>query len=168
MPLTDAGNRCGTPIEGGSVVTIDRPWTYEPGSGHIEGQAVTGFAVQATVGIVGQVDRQADEPGLRHLIVETGVWVFGRSVLIPAGIVTGIDTRARQITLACSKEEVKAAPPLPHRPGDAGSRVPRQGRGVLPQPAAEERLVTACTRFATTAVPAQPTGGAVRLPWCTP
>ncbi|MEU8588918.1 PRC-barrel domain containing protein [Streptomyces sp. NPDC048664] len=91
-------------------MTIERPWTYEAGSGHVEGQDLIGFTVQATDGVVGQVDRQADGPGMRHLIVDTGVWVFGKSVLIPAGVVTGIDTEERQITLACSKDEVKAAP----------------------------------------------------------
>ncbi|MEU6368731.1 PRC-barrel domain containing protein [Streptomyces sp. NPDC046931] len=91
-------------------MTIDRPWRYEPGTGHTEGEDLTGFAVEATDGVVGHVDRQADSLGMRHLIVDTGVWVFGKSVLIPAGVVTGIDTRERRITLACSKEEVKAAP----------------------------------------------------------
>ncbi|MEU6095203.1 PRC-barrel domain containing protein [Streptomyces sp. NPDC047079] len=91
-------------------MTIDRPWTYDRATGHMEGEDLTGFTVEATDGVVGQVDRQADSPGMRHLIVDTGVWVFGKSVLIPAGVVTGIDTGARRITLACSKEEVKAAP----------------------------------------------------------
>ncbi|MCW7941248.1 hypothetical protein AAW14_04005 [Streptomyces hygroscopicus] len=91
-------------------MTIESPWTYQPGTGHSEGQDLTGFTVEARDGIVGHVDRQADGPGMRHLIVDTGVWVFGKSVLIPAGLVTRIDPQTRQITLACSKEEVKAAP----------------------------------------------------------
>ncbi|WP_055490923.1 hypothetical protein [Streptomyces sp. TP-A0356] len=91
-------------------MTIESPWAYQPGIGHTEGQELAGFTVEARDGTVGHVDRQADGPGMRHLIVDTGVWVFGKSVLIPAGLVTGIDTEARQITLACSKEEVKAAP----------------------------------------------------------
>lgn len=76
----------------------------------MEGQPLTGFTVEATDGTIGEVDRQADETGMRHLVVDTGVWVFGKSVLIPAGIVTGIDAQARRITLACTKEAVKGAP----------------------------------------------------------
>lgn len=110
MAPGDTGIRCSTPTVEGSNVTIERPWTYEPGSGHIEGQDLAGFTVDATDGTVGHVDRQADGPGMRHLIVDTGVWVFGKSVLIPAGVVSGIDTDAQQITLACSKDEVKDAP----------------------------------------------------------
>ncbi|MGW7047278.1 PRC-barrel domain containing protein [Streptomyces avermitilis] len=91
-------------------MSIDGPWFYEPATGHMEGQDLTGFTVEATDGTIGHVDRQADDVGMRHLVVDTGVWVFGKSVLIPVGLVTGIDTQARQITLACTKEEVKAAP----------------------------------------------------------
>nr|WP_203614486.1 PRC-barrel domain containing protein [Streptomyces sp. SID13726] len=71
---------------------------------------MTGFSVVASDGTVGRVDRQADSDGLRHLVVDTGVWVFGRSVLVPVGVVTGVDPEAGRITLACTGAEVKAAP----------------------------------------------------------
>ncbi|MGQ4385614.1 PRC-barrel domain containing protein [Streptomyces sp. SAS_270] len=93
-------------------MSIDRPWSFAPQSGHTEGQSLTGFTVEATDGTIGQVDRHADEAGMRHLVVDTGIWVFGKSVLIPAGIVTGIDAQARRITLSCTKEAVKKAPPF--------------------------------------------------------
>jgi hypothetical protein len=91
-------------------VITDGPWTYAQGIGHAEGQVLTGFTVDATDGTIGHVDRQVERSGMRHLIVDTGVWVFGKSMLIPAGLVTGIDPEARRITLACTKDEVKAAP----------------------------------------------------------
>jgi hypothetical protein len=91
-------------------VSIDRPWSFAPESGYAEGQSLTEFTVEATDGTIGHVDRHADEAGMRHLVVDTGVWVFGKSVLIPAGIVTGIDAEARRITLSCTKEAVKGAP----------------------------------------------------------
>jgi hypothetical protein len=91
-------------------VAIDRIWSYAPDSGHIEGQDLTGFTVAATDGTIGHVDREDAPHGLRHLVVDTGVWVFGRSVLVPAGVVTGIDARGRKITLACTRADAKAAP----------------------------------------------------------
>lgn len=91
-------------------MSTDRIWSYPPGSGYQEGRALTGFTVQATDGVVGHVDRQADDPPRRHLVVDTGAWVFGRSLLIPAGTVTGIDTETRVITVGCTREEAKAAP----------------------------------------------------------
>jgi hypothetical protein len=91
-------------------VTIDRIWSYAPGAEHAEGQDLTGFTVEGTDGTIGHVDRMADPHGMRHLVVDTGVWVFGSSVLVPVGLVTGIDTGNRRVTLACSKAEVKEAP----------------------------------------------------------
>ncbi|MEU0848651.1 MULTISPECIES: PRC-barrel domain containing protein [Streptomyces] len=93
----------------GSVPT-DNIWSYAVDSGHTEGQDLTGCTVLASDGTVGHVDRQADHFGMRHLVVDTGVWVFGRSVLVPVGMVRGIDTEARTVTVACTRAEIKAAP----------------------------------------------------------
>ncbi|MFB8000092.1 PRC-barrel domain containing protein [Streptomyces sp. NPDC056002] len=87
-------------------------WAYPAGIGYQgEGQAVlTGFTLEAPDGIVGQVERQVDEYGMQHLVVDTGVWVFGKSVLIPAGIVVAIDTGAQTVTVSHTRDEIKAAP----------------------------------------------------------
>ncbi|MBB3073540.1 PRC-barrel domain containing protein [Streptomyces violarus] len=91
-------------------MAIDRIWSYAPDSGHVEGQDLTGFTVAATDGTIGHVDREAAPHGMRHLVVDTGVWVFGRSVLVPAGVVIGIDAQARKITMACTRGDAKEAP----------------------------------------------------------
>ncbi|CAM5450335.1 PRC-barrel domain containing protein [Streptomyces microflavus] len=69
-----------------------------------------GFTVEAADGVVGHVDRQQDLPGIQHMVVDTGVWKFGRSVLILAGAVTSIDAAAQKVEVAASREEIKAAP----------------------------------------------------------
>ncbi|MEV7069903.1 MULTISPECIES: hypothetical protein [unclassified Streptomyces] len=91
-------------------MTTDRIWSYAPDSGYVEGQDLTGFSVVASDGTIGHVDRQAAPDGMEHLVVDTGVWIFGRSVLVPVGVVTRVDTEGRRITLACTESEVKAAP----------------------------------------------------------
>ncbi|WP_371673482.1 PRC-barrel domain containing protein [Streptomyces sp. NBC_00289] len=91
-------------------MTTDRIWSYAPDSAHVEGQDLTNCVVTAADGVIGHVDREADHHGMRHLVVDTGVWVFGRSVLVPVGVVTGVDIDSRTITLACTRGEVKAAP----------------------------------------------------------
>jgi hypothetical protein len=91
-------------------MTVDRIWSYAPEFNHPEVHDLTGYSVEATDGTIGQVDRQADDSGMRHLIVDTGVWVFGRSVLVPVGVVAGIDTETRKITVTCTREEIKSAP----------------------------------------------------------
>ncbi|WP_320777386.1 PRC-barrel domain-containing protein [Streptomyces sp. CRN 30] len=89
---------------------MERIWSYAPGSGHVEGEDLSGCTVVASDGTIGHVDRQADHFGMRHLVVDTGVWVFGRSVLVPVGVVTGIDKGAGKVTVSCTRAEVKAAP----------------------------------------------------------
>lgn len=84
-------------------------WTYAPGM-DLQDNSLTGFTVEASDGTVGQVERQSDQPGAHHFVVDTGVWVFGKSLLIPAGLVTHIDPAAKVVTVARSKEEIKAAP----------------------------------------------------------
>ena len=91
-------------------MVTERIWSYAVDSGHSEGQRLTGFTVVAADGTIGHVDRQADDSGMRHLIVDTGVWLFGRSVLIPVGVVTAVDAEAQQIAVSCTEEEIKAAP----------------------------------------------------------
>ncbi|MFI8178753.1 PRC-barrel domain containing protein [Streptomyces microflavus] len=85
-------------------------WQYVPDSGYGARQSMVGFTVEATDGVIGHVDRQQDQPGMQHLVVDTGVWKFGRSVLIPAGAVTSIDAAKQKVKVAASREEIKAAP----------------------------------------------------------
>ncbi|ROQ60072.1 hypothetical protein EDD93_7491 [Streptomyces sp. 840.1] len=85
-------------------------WMYGQYSGYKFGQSLAGFTVEAADGSVGHVDRQQDQPGMQHLVVDTGLWKFGRSVLIPAGVVTAIDTEAQTVKVAPPREEIKAAP----------------------------------------------------------
>ncbi|WP_081240783.1 PRC-barrel domain-containing protein [Streptomyces viridosporus] len=89
---------------------IDSIWSYAPDLTNVQGRDLTGYTVVAHDGTIGHVDRQADHHGMRHLVVDTGVWVFGRSVLVPVGVVANIDPGERRITVSCSRTEVKAAP----------------------------------------------------------
>ncbi|AVV46938.1 PRC-barrel domain containing protein [Streptomyces sp. ID05-04B] len=91
-------------------MTIDAIWSYPPGSGHAEGQDLTGYAVTTADGTLGHVEREADPQGMRHLVVDTGIWLFGRSAVVPVGVVSGVDTEAGQVSLACTGDEVKEAP----------------------------------------------------------
>ncbi|MFJ4902428.1 MULTISPECIES: PRC-barrel domain containing protein [unclassified Streptomyces] len=85
-------------------------WMYGQESGYAPRQSLVGFTVEAADGGIGHVDRQQDQTGIQHLIVDTGVWKFGRSVLIPAGAVTAIDTQTQTVKVSPSREEIKAAP----------------------------------------------------------
>lgn len=91
-------------------MSTDSIWSYAPGLGKAPEQDLTDYTVAASDGTIGRVDRQAEHHGMRHLVVDTGVWVFGRSLLVPVGVVTGVHAGERRVTVSCTRAEVKAAP----------------------------------------------------------
>jgi hypothetical protein len=68
-----------------------------------------GMSVEALDGGVGKVDEVVEEPGGSFLIVDTGPWVLGKKVLLPAGLVSGIDVDDEQVTVERYKDEIKNA-----------------------------------------------------------
>ncbi|OON78048.1 hypothetical protein [Streptomyces tsukubensis] len=74
------------------------------------GEARTGFRVEGADGVIGTVDRWVDEPGRAHVVVDRGMWVFGRSVLIPAGAVRSVDVAAQTVHVSRTKDEIGDAP----------------------------------------------------------
>lgn len=84
-------------------------WTYRDAE-TLEEVDVTGFDVEATDGEVGTVEEAAYELGSSWLVVDTGPWIFGRKVLLPAGTVESVDVEARKLGVDRTREEIKAAP----------------------------------------------------------
>ncbi|WP_299531544.1 PRC-barrel domain containing protein [uncultured Streptomyces sp.] len=70
----------------------------------------TEFTVEAEDGGIGTVDRRSLVPEFDHLVVDAGVWKFGRSIAIPMGLVESVDQERRVIRLRCTKDQVKDAP----------------------------------------------------------
>ncbi|AJF69185.1 PRC-barrel domain-containing protein [Streptomyces vietnamensis] len=85
-------------------------WSYKPTSGHLAGTDLTGYKVEAIDGGIGKVDKHSDEIGDAYLVVDTGVWIFGKEVLLPADTVVRIDVDERKIFVDRTKEEIKDAP----------------------------------------------------------
>ncbi|GLW04316.1 PRC-barrel domain-containing protein [Streptomyces lavendulae] len=99
-------------------------WSYQPTAGHLTGTDLTGYKVEATDGTIGKVDKHSDEAGDAYLVVDTGVWIFGKEVLLPASTVVRIDTEDEKIFVNRRKEQIKNAPEF-HRDrhlGDVGYR----------------------------------------------
>jgi len=84
-------------------------WTYREAE-VLEEVNVTGFGVEATDGEVGTVVEAAYELGSSWLVVDTGPWIFGRKVLLPAGTVESVDTEARKLYVDRTRDEIKSAP----------------------------------------------------------
>ncbi|MYV75589.1 PRC-barrel domain containing protein [Streptomyces sp. SID1046] len=99
-------------------------WSYQPTSGHLAGTDLTGYKVEATDGSIGKVDKHSDQVGDAYLVVDTGVWIFGKEVLLPASTVVRIDPDDKKIFVAGTKDQIKNAPEF-HRDkhlGDTGYR----------------------------------------------
>jgi hypothetical protein len=90
-------------------------WTYrdhsELGSNVMETHAdLTGFSVEALDGSIGKVDEATFEVGRSFVVVDTGPWIFGKKVLLPAGVVRGIDETDERVYVNRTKDQIKHAP----------------------------------------------------------
>lgn len=71
---------------------------------------LTGYSVEATDGRIGKIDEATYEAGRNYLIVDTGPWIFGRKVMIPAGVVQSVDPDTETVFLRRTKDEIKNSP----------------------------------------------------------
>jgi len=85
----------------------EQTWNFREEFGRID---VSGFTVEAVDGKVGKVDEAALEPGESYLVVDTGPPLVGKKVLLPAGLVSGIDRDEEVVYLVCTEDEIKKAP----------------------------------------------------------
>jgi hypothetical protein len=99
-----------------------RIWDYDY-EGHAHNVDLVGYSVEATDGSIGKIDEATYEAGSSYIVVDTGPWIFGKKVFLPAGVITAVDRDEELVTVARSKDEIKAAPEFdPDRPRDAESR----------------------------------------------
>ena len=85
-------------------------WFY-PETAGIQGD-LTGYKVEAIDGDIGKIDKASNEVGSACIVVDTGPWIFGHKVMLPAGVVSGIDHANKRVMLDRTKEQIKNAPGL--------------------------------------------------------
>ncbi|MBT2470656.1 PRC-barrel domain containing protein [Streptomyces sp. ISL-66] len=88
----------------------EHTWSYHSASGHLAGADLTGYEVEATDGGIGKVDKHSYEVGDAYLVVDTGIWIFGKEVLLPASTVIRIDADEEKVYVDATKEQIKNAP----------------------------------------------------------
>jgi hypothetical protein len=71
---------------------------------------LAGYDVEATDGGIGSIDKANYEVGGAYLVVDTGPWIFGRKVLLPAGTVQRVDHADRKVYVDRTKDQIKNAP----------------------------------------------------------
>jgi hypothetical protein len=83
-------------------------WTYHDTT--IGTADLTGFTVEAIDGSIGKIDEASNDVGGSYLVVDTGPWIFGKKVLLPAGVVDRVDTADEKVFVNRTKDEIKDAP----------------------------------------------------------
>jgi hypothetical protein len=92
-------------------VSITEIWTFQlVPELDLTALDLAGYKVEATDGSVGKVDEATYESGGSYLVVDTGPWILGRTVMIPAGTVERIDTENERIHVALTRDEIKSSP----------------------------------------------------------
>ena len=71
---------------------------------------LTGFKVEATDGSIGKVDEATYEAGGSFIVVDTGPWIFGKKVMLPAGVIQDIDLDTETVFVNRTKDQIKNAP----------------------------------------------------------
>lgn len=85
------------------------PWSYRDDAG-VTGANLVGYKVEAIDGGIGKVDNASDAVNASYLVVDTGPWIFGKKVMLPAGVVNSVDHEEQKVFVDRSKDEIKAAP----------------------------------------------------------
>jgi hypothetical protein len=71
---------------------------------------LSGYKVEARDGSIGKVDEATYEAGGSFVVVDTGPWIFGKKVMLPAGLIREIDPDTETIFVDLTKDEIKNAP----------------------------------------------------------
>jgi hypothetical protein len=89
-------------------------WTYREtsmlGADPMRGLDLIGYTVEALDGSIGKVDEGTYEVGRSHVVVDTGPWIFGKKVMLPAGVIQRIDTADESVYVNRTKDQIKDAP----------------------------------------------------------
>ena len=83
-------------------------WTYRTGLG--DTTDLKGFDVHAMDGDIGSIDEATYDVGASYIVVDTGPWIFGKKVMIPAGAISGVDLENHELWLALTKDRIKSSP----------------------------------------------------------
>ncbi|HET9324810.1 MAG TPA: PRC-barrel domain-containing protein [Gaiellaceae bacterium] len=83
-------------------------WTYRDSM--IAATDLTGYSVEAIDGSIGKIDEATNEVGGSYLVVDTGPWIFGKKVLLPAGVVDRVDPAEEKVYVSREQDEIKNAP----------------------------------------------------------
>jgi len=89
-------------------VTMSDVWTYR--SHDWAGVNLTGYGVEARDGGIGKIHEATYDVGSSYIVVDTGPWIFGKKVMLPAGVIDRVDIDDEKVFVNRTKDEIKDAP----------------------------------------------------------
>ena len=89
-------------------MTSVQMWSYRDTT--ISQRNLTGLGVEALDGSIGKVDDATNDVDGSVIVVDTGPWIFGKKVLLPAGVISRVDLDTETLFVNRTKDQIKAAP----------------------------------------------------------
>ena len=89
-------------------MTVAELWTFR--TDVTKGIDLTGFDVEALDGGIGKIDEATYDVGGSFVVVDTGPWIFGKKVVLPAGVIDRVDVEDKTVWVNRTKDEIKNAP----------------------------------------------------------
>ena len=89
------------------MATVDI-WTYREQS--LGSADLTGYSVEALDGGIGKIDEASNDVGASYVVVDTGPWIFGKKVMLPAGVIGRVDAAEEKVFVNRTKEQIKNSP----------------------------------------------------------
>ena len=83
-------------------------WAYrEQSLGSLD---LTDYGVEALDGSIGKIDETSNDVGSAYVVVDTGPWIFGKKVMLPAGVISRVDGNDEKVYVNRTKEQIKNSP----------------------------------------------------------
>jgi len=83
-------------------------WTYRDPTWTTT--SFVGYGVEALDGSIGKIDESTADAGASYVVVDTGPWIFGKKVMIPAGTISRVDHDDEKVYVNRTKDQIKNAP----------------------------------------------------------
>jgi hypothetical protein len=83
-------------------------WTYRDSA--MGTTDLTGYKVEALDGSIGKIDESTNDVGQSYVVIDTGPWIFGKKVMLPAGVIDRVDRENETVYVNRNQDEIKNAP----------------------------------------------------------
>lgn len=92
--------------------TVERGtlWQWHEHTWESDRCQLEGFSVEARGGSIGKIDEASDDVGAGYIVVDTGAWISGKKVMLPASIIERVDYDNETVYVSVTQERIKNAP----------------------------------------------------------